>query len=162
MTIKMSLDITWYRWYLLWFSQWKLDMPTFITTNCIRCPTPPLLFSPHVSESKTVLDCGLYAVDSGFQLLDPGPLSVERGFRIPNPTILESTWKNFWIPLLATINRRVRNTSSTREVRPGPVTNINFLLATSTHQKQKVMRIDNMISKDKVLWSLIKMSQSIL
>ena len=65
--------------------------------------------------SKTVLDCGLHAVDSGFHLLDSGSLSVELGFQIPKPTISDSTWKNFWTPLLATINMEY----STREVRPG-------------------------------------------
>ena len=34
-------------------------------------------------ESKTVLDSGFHAVDSGFQLLDSRTLSVELGFRIP-------------------------------------------------------------------------------
>ena len=39
----------------------------------------PHQFSPHVRESKKVLDSGFYAVDSGFQTL-----SVELGFWIPN------------------------------------------------------------------------------
>ena len=40
--------------------------------------------SPHVRESKTVLDSGYHAVDSGFQVLDSGFfLSVELGFLIP-------------------------------------------------------------------------------
>ena len=40
-------------------------------------------FSPHVRESKTVLDSGFHAVDSGFQLLDSRSYTVELGFRIP-------------------------------------------------------------------------------
>ena len=39
--------------------------------------------SPHVRESKTVLDSGFQAVDSGFQLLDSRSYTVELGFRIP-------------------------------------------------------------------------------
>ena len=39
----------------------------------------PHQFSPHVRESKKVLDSGFYAVDSGFQTL-----SVELEFWIPN------------------------------------------------------------------------------
>ena len=31
---------------------------------------PPIIASLHVGESKTVLDSGFYAVDSGFQELD--------------------------------------------------------------------------------------------
>ena len=38
--------------------------------------------SPHVRESKTLLDSGFHAVDSGFQLLDSRSFSVELGFRI--------------------------------------------------------------------------------
>ena len=58
--------------------------------------------SPRVKESKTVLDSGLHAVDSGFQLLDSRSFSVELGFRIPTaifrnprPKIPDSTSKNF-------------------------------------------------------------------
>ena len=39
--------------------------------------------SPHVRESKTVLDSGFHAVDSEFQLLDSRSYTVELGFRIP-------------------------------------------------------------------------------
>ena len=39
--------------------------------------------SSHVRESRTVLDSGFHAVDSGFQLLDSRSLSVELGFWIP-------------------------------------------------------------------------------
>ena len=39
--------------------------------------------SRHVRESKTVLDSGFRAVDSGVQLLDSRSFSVELGFRIP-------------------------------------------------------------------------------
>ena len=38
--------------------------------------------SPHVRESKTLLDSGFHAVDSGFHLLDSRSFSVELGFRI--------------------------------------------------------------------------------
>ena len=39
--------------------------------------------SPHVRESKTVLDSGFHAMDSGFSLLDLKSFSVDLGFRIP-------------------------------------------------------------------------------
>ena len=41
--------------------------------------------SPHVRESKTVLDSGFHITDSGFRIPGPGfqSLSVELGFRIP-------------------------------------------------------------------------------
>lgn len=39
--------------------------------------------SPHVSESKTVLDSIFHVVDSGCQVLDSSLLSVETGFWIP-------------------------------------------------------------------------------
>ena len=44
--------------------------------------------SPHVRESKTVLDCGFHIVDSGFQVLDSSLfgtwiLNWLVGFRIP-------------------------------------------------------------------------------
>ena len=38
--------------------------------------------SPHVRESKTLLESGFHAVDSGFQLQDSRSFSVELGFRI--------------------------------------------------------------------------------
>ena len=38
-------------------------------------------FSPHVRESRTVLDSGFHAVDSGFRGLDSG--FQHSGFRIP-------------------------------------------------------------------------------
>ena len=38
--------------------------------------------SYNVRESKTLLDSGFHAVDSGFQLLDSRSFSVELGFRI--------------------------------------------------------------------------------
>ena len=41
------------------------------------------LVSPHVSESKTVLDSGFNFVGSGFQVLLSTSFSVELGFRIP-------------------------------------------------------------------------------
>ena len=41
-----------------------------------------MILSPHVRESKTLLDSGFHAVDSGFQLLDSRYFSVELGFRI--------------------------------------------------------------------------------
>ena len=40
------------------------------------------LWSPHVRESKALLDSGFHAVDSGFHLLDSRSSSVELGFRI--------------------------------------------------------------------------------
>ena len=42
-----------------------------------------LVVSPHVRDSKPVLDSGFYAVDSRFQVLDPDSLQFELGFRIP-------------------------------------------------------------------------------
>ena len=45
--------------------------------------------SPHVKESRTVLDSGFHAVDSGFRVLDSG-------FRIPAQWIPDS--KKSWIP----------------------------------------------------------------
>ena len=40
--------------------------------------------SPHVKKSKTVLDSGFHAVDSGFQVVNPNSLSVEQfKFQIP-------------------------------------------------------------------------------
>ena len=39
------------------------------------------VFSPHVRESRTVLDSGFHAVDSGFRVLDSG--FQHSGFRIP-------------------------------------------------------------------------------
>ena len=67
------------------------------------------VFSPHVRESKTVLDSGFHAMDSGFQVMDSRIsgtlghqiLSLVRFwipydvFRVPKPRILESTSKNF-------------------------------------------------------------------
>ena len=41
-----------------------------------------IIVSPHTRESKTVVDSGFQAVNSGFQMLDSS-LSVELGFRIP-------------------------------------------------------------------------------
>ena len=41
-----------------------------------------IIVSPHIRESKTVVDSGFQAVNSGFQMLDSS-LSVELGFRIP-------------------------------------------------------------------------------
>ena len=67
------------------------------------------IFSPHVRESKTVLDSGFHAMDSGFQVMD-SRISNDRiwcpevpagfwipydVFRVPKPRILESTKKNF-------------------------------------------------------------------
>ena len=69
-----------------------------------------MYLSPHVRESKTVLDSGFHAVDSGFQLLGSRSYRVELGFQIaivsgipdshscipdPRPRILDSTSKNF-------------------------------------------------------------------
>ena len=66
--------------------------------------------SYNVRESKTLLDSGFHAVDSGFYLLDSRSFSVELGFRIrivsgfriptpvfriPKPRIPDSTSKNF-------------------------------------------------------------------
>ena len=47
-----------------------------------RISVCPGNFSPHVRESKTLLDSGFHAVDSGFHLLDSRSFSVELGFRI--------------------------------------------------------------------------------
>ena len=41
--------------------------------------------SPHVTESRTVLDSGFHAVDSGFRVLDSG--FQHSGFRIPKRSI---------------------------------------------------------------------------
>ena len=50
--------------------------------------------SPHVRETKTILDSGFHAMDSGFQSLDSRSFSVELGsgfqgpgFRIPHEKI---------------------------------------------------------------------------
>ena len=65
--------------------------------------------SPPLRESKTVLDSGFYAVDSGFQVRDSSCCQWNLGsefqslvgfripwavFRIPKPRILDSTRKN--------------------------------------------------------------------
>ena len=47
-----------------------------------RLKLSPARKSPHVRESKTLLDSGFHAVDSGFHLLDSRSFSVELGFRI--------------------------------------------------------------------------------
>ena len=47
-----------------------------------RISVCPGNFSPHVRESKTLLDSGFHVVDSGFHLLDSRSFSVELGFRI--------------------------------------------------------------------------------
>ena len=68
-------------------------------------------FSPHVGRTKTDLDSGFHAVDSGFQVLDSSPCkgNLDSGFqselvgfrnpgaafRIPKPRIFDSTSKNF-------------------------------------------------------------------
>ena len=68
-----------------------------------------MAFSPHVRESKTLLDSGFHAVDSGFQLLDSRSFSVELGFRIrivsgiPDSKTQDSgfhkqKFPRFWIP----------------------------------------------------------------
>ena len=41
------------------------------------------ILSPHVRESKIVLDSGFHAMDSGFQACNSILLLVELGFRIP-------------------------------------------------------------------------------
>ena len=41
-----------------------------------------IILSPHIRESKTVLDSGFQAVNFGIQML-VSTLSVELGFRIP-------------------------------------------------------------------------------
>ena len=68
--------------------------------------------SPHVRESKTDLDSGFHAVDSGFPGTGFQSLSVEPGFWIPTVSVIpdslscipDSTSKRFldsgiWIPL---------------------------------------------------------------
>ena len=47
-----------------------------------QSPAPRLYMWPHVRESKTVMDSGFHAVDSGFRLLDSRPFSG-LGFQIP-------------------------------------------------------------------------------
>ena len=57
--------------------------------------------SPHVSESKTVLDSGFHVMDSGFQVLDSSLCQWNLvsgfqslvGFRIPL-----ANFPRFWIP----------------------------------------------------------------
>ena len=81
----------------------------FATTTTIHI-SGLIKVSPHVRESKTVLDSGFHAVDSGFQLLGSRSYTVELGFQIPivsgipdshscipdpRPRILDSTSKNF-------------------------------------------------------------------
>ena len=71
-------------------------------------PAPPVFsFSPHVKESRTVLDSGFHSVDSGFQVLDSSICSWKLdsgfqslvGFRIPKPRIPDSILiKSFRIP----------------------------------------------------------------
>ena len=61
-------------------------------------PSSILYFSPHVRESKTVLDYGFHAVDSVLQLLDSKSFSVELGFRIPRPRIPQAKLPRFRIP----------------------------------------------------------------
>ena len=54
----------------------------FPESPCLRRINVTIV-SPHVRESKTVLDSGFHAVDSGFQLLVSRSYTVELGFRIP-------------------------------------------------------------------------------
>ena len=57
--------------FLFWYRVLKFGI-TFLSHFVIH-----LLFSPHVRESKTLLDSGFHAVDSGFQLVDSRSFSVE-------------------------------------------------------------------------------------
>ena len=52
-----------------------------VQIHAIKFPVLSKIWSPRVRESKTVLDSGFHAVDSGFQILNS--LSLELGFRIP-------------------------------------------------------------------------------
>ena len=51
--------------------------------------------SPHVRETKTVLDSGFHAVDSGFQSLDSRSFSVELGSGFQGPGFRIPHEKNF-------------------------------------------------------------------
>ena len=52
-----------------------------VQIHAIKFPVLSKIWSPHVRESKTVLDSGFHAVDYGFQILNS--LSLELGFQIP-------------------------------------------------------------------------------
>ena len=59
-----------------------VDLDQYNNIKLVEKSVSPVLFSPHVRESKTLLDSGFHAVDSGFHLLDSRSFSVELGFRI--------------------------------------------------------------------------------
>ena len=65
-------------WYLKKLALIILRMVWSLTFNILNRFTFLVIFSPHVRESKTVLDSGFHTVDSGFQYL-----SLELGFWIP-------------------------------------------------------------------------------
>ena len=54
----------------------------FIYNMNLDVASENIIVSPHIRESKTVLDSGFQALNSRFQMLD-STLSVELGFRIP-------------------------------------------------------------------------------
>ena len=67
------------------FNSWIRNFLTTLRGNSANLLVRiEIAVSLHVRESKTVLDSGFHAVDSGFQLLDSTSFSVELGFRIPN------------------------------------------------------------------------------
>ena len=64
---------------ILWYF---LLMHVYISYENFLMKLRKIKVSPHVRESKTLLDSGFHAVDSGFQLLDSRSFSVELWFRI--------------------------------------------------------------------------------
>ena len=95
-----SLHLT--TWEIKIRSCWKMSLLCLI--SYLRSPVWPLLL--HIKESKTVLDSGFHAVDSGFWVLDSklfqlyldSRISIVSGipqipwavFRIPKPKIPDS------------------------------------------------------------------------
>ena len=58
----------------------------FIQNMTLDVSSENIVVSSHVRESKTVLDSGFQAANSGFQMLDSS-LSVELGFWIPKAKV---------------------------------------------------------------------------
>ena len=103
------------------------------------------LSSPHIMESKKVLDSGQHAVDSGFQALDfslsqqnldSGFQSLVIGiprdiFRIPKPTIPNSTQKRSCISLHGATQCNRKSCSQLRIKPPGKMCHRTQLLILS-------------------------------
>ena len=71
--------LLWLMLLLFWATRYLRKL--MVQIHAIKFPVLSKIWSPHVRESKTVLDSGFHAVDSGFQILNS--LSLELGFRIP-------------------------------------------------------------------------------